>query len=107
MTYPFHFYASGSFAIRAEFRQAHVVQFAARSTVYWGALETVIFQHDAAVLEEHIQPAGTIRIQTLGNYCYVVLAPFAIQVHLTGVAIGIVELEIHTDLTAGFFSNPD
>jgi hypothetical protein len=96
-----------SLMLRAEFRQAHVVQFAARSAIYRATLQTIIFQQDAAVFEKQIQLAGTIHIQTVGNYRDVVLAPFAFHVHLAGVAIGIVELEIYTDLAFGRFSHPD
>jgi hypothetical protein len=96
-----------SFALRVEFRQAHVVQFAARSTIHWRAQQAVILEQDAAVIEEQIQSAGTARLQAIGNDCYVVLAPFTLRVQLTCVAVRIVKLEIHTDPAVGLFNNPD
>jgi hypothetical protein len=98
---------SFSFAIRAEFGQARVVQFTSGSTIDWRAQETFVFKENAMIFEEKIQPARTIRIQTLGNYRDVILTPSAIFVQLTSVAIGIVKFEIHPDPVVGFFSNQD
>jgi hypothetical protein len=96
-----------SFAIRAHFGQADVVQFASGSTIDWGALETFIFKQNAAIFKENVQSARPIRVEAIGNYSHVILVPFAILVQLTCVAIGIVKFEIHTDPAVGLFGDPD
>jgi hypothetical protein len=96
-----------SLAIRAEFGQADVIQFASGSTIDWRALETFIFKQNATIFEEKAQFALPIRVEAIANYGHVILAPFAIVVQLASVAHGIVKFESHTDLAVGLFADSD
>jgi hypothetical protein len=59
------------------------------------------------IFEKQIQLARTALIQPFGNYRDVVFAPLAVFIQLTGVAIRIIQFEIHSDLPVGFFRNSD
>jgi hypothetical protein len=59
------------------------------------------------ILKKQIQPARAIRIQALGHYRDVILAPFAVLVQLTSVAIGEIKLEAHSNPAVGFFGHVD
>ncbi|MGA2116713.1 MAG: hypothetical protein ABSH56_18390 [Bryobacteraceae bacterium] len=59
------------------------------------------------IVEKKVQFAGPIRIETIGNYGHVIVAPFAIIGQLASVAHRIVQFESHTDLAAGLFADSD
>jgi hypothetical protein len=98
---------SFSFAIRDEFRQVDVVQFASGAAINGRTLQTFILQKNVTILEEKVQLALAILIQTFGNDRHVIFAPLGILIQLTSVAGGVVQFEIHGDLAIGSFSDFD